>query len=191
MNNLSVSEVKFFRESRGVATHGFNIERPVMGVLVSGDLFVVSGWIVGKTSRAVEVNVLLSEEVIAVALVNINRPDVEGAFPAAEEAKLSGFRVDIPVVSLQGASEINLIAKLADGTQVPLANIYFEKQTETRTAIEEESKVVDSISDQVDKPDERHTQMVLDQKSKEVDNISDQEGVITRFINRLKAKFNK
>ena len=29
MNYMSVSEVKFFRESRGVVTHGFNIERPV------------------------------------------------------------------------------------------------------------------------------------------------------------------
>jgi|CXWL01.1.fsa_nt_gi hypothetical protein len=191
MNNLSVSEVIFFRESRGTITHGFHIDRPATGTLISGDLFAVAGWIIGKTSRAIEVNVLLSEEVIAVALVNINRPDVERAYPVVEEAKLSGFRVDIPVVSLQGASEINLIAKLADGTQVPLANICFEKQVKTRTAIEEENKEVDSISDQGDKPDERRTQMVLDHESKEVDSISDQGGAITRFINRLKVKFNK
>ena len=77
MNNLAVSEVKFFRESRGVVTRGFNIERPKKGELISGDLFVVAGWVVGKTSRAVEVNVLLAEEVVAVGVVNINRPDVE------------------------------------------------------------------------------------------------------------------
>ncbi len=164
MNNSSVSEVKFFRESRGVVTRGFNIERPVKDVLVSGDLFVVSGWIVGKTSRAIEVNVLLSEKVIAVALVNINRPDVEKAYPV-EEAKSSGFRVDIPVVSLQGAPEINLIAKLADGTQVPLANICFEKQVENRVAEEEGSK--------------------------EVNNKPDQKKDHTGFINRLKAKFRR
>jgi hypothetical protein len=147
MNNLSVSEVIFFHESRGVVTRGFNVERPVKGVLVSGDLFVVAGWIIGKTSRAVEVNVLLSEELIAVALININRPDVERAYPV-EEVKSSGFRVDIPVVSLQGASEINLIVKLADGAQVPLAKICFEKQVETGTAMEEGSKAVGSISEQ-------------------------------------------
>ena len=59
MNNLAVLEVKFFHESRGVVTRGFNIERPKEGELVSGDLFVVSGWIVGKTSQAIEVNVVI------------------------------------------------------------------------------------------------------------------------------------
>jgi hypothetical protein len=168
MNSLAVSEVKFFRESRGVVTRGFNIERPKKGELISGDLFVVAGWIVGKTSRAVEVNVLLSEELIAVALVSINRLDVEKVHPG-EDAKLSGFRVDIPVVSLQGASELNLIAKLADGTQVPLADICFEKQIENRTEDEEEKE-----------------------GSKEVDSLSNQGGgCYTRFINRLKAKFSR
>lgn len=190
MNNLSVSEVKFFRESRGTVTHGFNIERPVMGDLISGDQFVVSGWIIGKTSRAVDVHVLLFEEVIAVALINTNRPDVERAYPTVEEAELSGFKVNIPITFLQDISEINVIAKLEDGTQVPLASICFEKQVETRALIEEESKVADSISDQVDKPDEHHAQMVLDHGSKEVDNISDQ-GIIARFMNSLKAFLNK
>jgi hypothetical protein len=144
MNNLVVSEVIFFRESRGVVTLGFNIERPKEGELISGDLFVVAGWVVGKASRAIEVNVLLSGEVIAVALVNISRSDVEKVHPV-EDAKVSGFRVDIPVVSLQDASELNLIATLADGTQVPLANIYFEKQVEDSAVEEEESKQVDSV----------------------------------------------
>lgn len=147
MNNLSVSEVKFFRESRGVVTRGFHIERPVKGVLVSGDLFMVAGWIVGKTSRAVEVSALLSEKVAAVSLVNIKRPDVEREYPV-EEAKSSGFKLEIPVVSLQGASEMNLTAKLADGTQVPLANICFEKQVETGTAMKEGSKMLGRISEQ-------------------------------------------
>ena len=164
MSDLTVSEVKFFRESRGVVTRGFNIERPKESELISGDLFIVSGWIVGKTSPALEVNVVSSEEVLGVALVSISRPDVEKVHPV-EDAKLSGFRVDIPVVSLQGASELNLIAKLADGTQVPLANICFEKQVENRTEEEEGSK--------------------------EVDSLSDQGGGYTRFINRLKAKFSR
>jgi hypothetical protein len=164
MNSLTVSEVKFFRESRGVVTRGFNIERPKDGELISGDLFVVSGWIVGKTSPALEVNVVSSEEVLGVALVSISRPDVEKVHPV-EDAKLSGFRVDIPVVSLQGASELNLIAKLADGTQVPLANICFEKQVESRTEEEEGSKQVDSLPNQG--------------------------GDYISFINRLKAKFSR
>jgi hypothetical protein len=163
MNNLAVSEVKSFFESRGVVTRGFNIERPKEGELISGDLFVVAGWIVGKTSPAIEVNVVSSEEVLAVALVSISRPDVEKAHPV-EDAKVSGFRVDIPVVSLQGASEINLIAKLADGTQVPLADICFEKQVENSAAEKEVNEEVDSLSDQ---------------------------GRYTRFVNRLKAKFSR
>ena len=118
MNSLSVSEVKFFNESRGVDTRGFNIERPKEGELISGDLFLVGGWVVGIVSRTVEVSVILSGEVVAVGLVNIDRPDVEKAY-LFEEAKSSGFRLEIPVVSLQGASELNLIAKLADGTASP------------------------------------------------------------------------
>lgn len=192
MNNLSVSEVKFFRESRGTVTYGFNIERPAMGDSISGDQFVVSGWVLGKTSRAVDVNVLLSEEVIAIALISINRPDVERAYPAVEEAELSGFRVSVPITVLQSGSEINVIAKLADGRQAPLAKICFEKQIEIQSAIEGGNRVVNSISDQADKPSEHHTQMVLNHRNREVDNIPDQEGgVITRFINSLKALFTK
>ncbi len=163
MNNLAVSEIIYFRESRGVVTHGFHIDRPVMGFLVSGDLFLVAGWVVGKTSRAVEVNALLSGEVVTVGAVDIHRPDIESAFPAVEGAISSGFRLEIPVVSLQGASELNLIAKLADGTQVPLANIFLEGQVE-------ESAVEESI---------------------EVDSLSDQERTPTGFFNRLKAKFGR
>jgi hypothetical protein len=163
MNNLTVSEVKFFRESRGVVTLGFNIERPKVGEFISGELFVVAGWVVGKTSRAVEVNVLLSGEVVAVALVNISRSDVEKVHPV-EDAKVSGFRVDIPVVSLQGASELNLIATLTDGTQVPLADICFEKQAEDSTVEEGDNK-------------------------EELVSISDQGSTQLSFINRLKAKF--
>jgi hypothetical protein len=139
MNSLAVSEVKFFRESRGVVTRGFNIERPKEGELVSGDLFIVAGWIVGKTSRPVEVNVLLSGKVVAVAMVNISRTDVEKEHPV-EDAKVSGFRVDIPVITLQCESELNLIATLADGTQVPLANIYLERHVDDGTEEEQGSK---------------------------------------------------
>ncbi len=148
MNNLAVSEIIYFRESRGVVTHGFHIDRPVMGFLVSGDLFLVAGWVVGKTSRAVEVNALLSEDVVAVGAVDIKRPDIESAFPAVEGAISSGFRLEIPVVSLQAVSELKLQAKLADGTQVPLANICFEKQVDGSTA-EEESNEVGGVSGQV------------------------------------------
>ena len=146
MNSLAVSEVKFFRESRGVVTRGFNIERPKEGELISGDPFIVAGWIVGKTSRPVEVSVLLSGKVVAVALVNISRADVEKEHPV-EDAKVSGFRVDIPFITLQCESELNLIAKLEDGTQVPLANICLERHVDDGTKEEQGSKVeVGSLS---------------------------------------------
>ncbi|SEF74650.1 hypothetical protein [Nitrosomonas ureae] len=190
MNNLTVSEVKFFRESRGVVTHGFHIERPVKGVLISGDQFVVSGWVVGKASHAIEVNVCLSEEVVGIALVSIDRPDVERAYPV-EGARSSGFRIDVPVISLQVASEINVIARLEDGTKVPLANICFEKQAESGIAIEKGSQEVNNISDQEDKLGELRPQVALDYESKKADSISEQEGIYTRFVNRLKSKFSK
>jgi len=146
MRSLSVSEVKFFIESRGIDTRGFNIERPKEGELILGDVFLVGGWVVGNTSRAVEVNVLFSGEVIAVGMVNIERTDVESAYPV-DEAKSSGFRFEIPLVSLQDASELNFIAKLADGTQVPLADVYLERHVDDGTEEEQGSKVeVGSLS---------------------------------------------
>jgi hypothetical protein len=148
MNNLAVSEIIYFRESRGVVTHGFHIDRPVMGVLVSGDLFLVAGWVVGKTSRAVEVNALLSEELVAVGMVNINRPDIERAFPTVEEAISSGFRLEIPLISLQSVSKLKLVAKLADGTQVPLADICFEKQADEGSPKEYGNKEIGNLSGQ-------------------------------------------
>ena len=83
---------------------------------------------------------------LALAWLTSTEPMLESAYPV-DEAKSSGFKFEIPLVFLQDASELNFIAKLADGTQVPLADIYLERHVDDGTEEEQGSKVeVGSLS---------------------------------------------
>jgi SAM-dependent methyltransferase len=90
----------------------------------SGSLEIV-GWVVGRDSRASEIEVLADGEVIGRAPVNLPRPDVGRKFEQSPGSRSAGFRL-VLIADGVGISELVLRAVLEDGTTTALWTIRVE-----------------------------------------------------------------
>lgn len=101
---------------------GCNVESPRAGATIDGESIAVVGWVVAREGRAVQVEAIAGDRVVARAPVAVERPDLATAFPDVPAAATGGFRFD---VSLGAAPELALAlhALDADGRRLPLARI--------------------------------------------------------------------
>jgi hypothetical protein len=101
---------------------GANLDHPTAGSRLDSETLKIVGWVVGAKSRAVAVEVLSDDEVVARAPVEIKRPGVAQGFQDAPGADAAGFRLLIKG-SGEGESELLVRTVLEDGAQVPFAMI--------------------------------------------------------------------
>jgi glycosyltransferase involved in cell wall biosynthesis len=115
-------EAVTFAELDSGLLHGRSIDLPHQGSRTSGRSIDVAGWVIGRSSPAVAVELLNSGKVIRRLRVDHLRPDVAAAFPQLTGAAQSGFhdRVRLPGFA-GGALELRVV--LADQQRVPLGTI--------------------------------------------------------------------
>ncbi len=101
---------------------GRNIEVPKTGSRIDGDTIFVIGWVLGRSSPAVTVEVIYDGKVLQSAPIDVRRPDIAAAFPDASEAELSGFRTTVAIPNT-GESELLVQAVLQDEGTIPLGII--------------------------------------------------------------------
>jgi hypothetical protein len=82
----------------------------------------ITGWVIGRGSRATAVELVDGDEVVGHAAVGLKRPDIAEAFPNVAEAGTCGFRVTMQAEG-RGESELLARAILDDGTQVPIRSV--------------------------------------------------------------------
>jgi hypothetical protein len=82
----------------------------------------ITGWVIGRGSRATAVELVDGDEVVGHAAVGLKRPDIAEVFPNVAEAGTCGFRVTMQAEG-QGESELLARAILDDGTQVPIRSV--------------------------------------------------------------------
>ena len=104
------------------------IDTPKKGDEIDVYSLNLTGWALGRTSRAVAIEYLHAGAKLGRVPIDIERPDIPKAFPNAQEALASGFRASISVVPLPLESDIFIQAVLADETRVPLAVISVKRQ---------------------------------------------------------------
>jgi O-antigen biosynthesis protein len=76
---------------------GRNIEAPTTQSRIDGDTIVVVGWVLGRSSPAVTVEVVHEGKVLQSAPIDVQRPDITDAFPGVPGAQQSGFRTNVAV----------------------------------------------------------------------------------------------
>lgn len=76
---------------------GRNIEAPKTDGRIDSDTILIVGWVLGRTSPAVTVEVVHDGTVIQSAPVDLKRPDITAAFPDIPGAEQSGFRTTVTV----------------------------------------------------------------------------------------------
>ena len=106
---------------------GFNIEAPTIGTKVSASSILIGGWVLGKKSRAIKVELIRNGEVIHEIPVSQHRPDVAAVFSGVPLAENSGYAIDWEIAVTPPESQLFLQAVLADDTRVKMGSIRLQE----------------------------------------------------------------
>jgi hypothetical protein len=80
-------------ESQGLLV--FNLDAPETGTQTDAGAVEFRGWVLGKMSPAIAVEVIHQGRVLKTISVNVPRPDVAQTYPQASEARISGFQATL------------------------------------------------------------------------------------------------
>ena len=99
---------------------GFHLDFPKTGTTVEAAAVAIWGWVIGRTSPAVAVEILDQRRVIRRVPIDTVREDVARVYPAAPKASVSGFGTTL---RMQAGVErdLEVRAVLKDHSRVPLA----------------------------------------------------------------------
>ena len=98
------------------------------GTKTTGHLAQFSGWVLGRESPAVAVELLNGGNVCRRVRVSIRRPDVAEIYPRVPEAEFSGFKIQMSVLGLTPEIEFLLQAVLKDQSRVPIGVIRAQRR---------------------------------------------------------------
>jgi hypothetical protein len=107
---------------------GFNIDTP--NNLYKTDKYEVllSGWILGKKTQVVSIEVISNDSVIQTIPVNYPRPDVAHTYSEDSHAGTSGFLAQVEVSELSTEVELFIQAVFSDQNRLPIAKVKFQKK---------------------------------------------------------------
>jgi glycosyltransferase involved in cell wall biosynthesis len=99
---------------------GFYLDFPKTGTTVEAAAVAIWGWVIGRTSPAVAVEILDERRVIRRVPIDTVREDVARVYPAAPKSSVSGFGTTLRMQA--GVErELEVQAVLKDHSRVPLA----------------------------------------------------------------------
>jgi hypothetical protein len=102
---------------------GRNIEIPAIGSQSEIYAIDLRGWVLGKSSLVVAVEVVSEGDVLQRVPINHRRPDIAKAFPKVVGAENSGFRAMVNVLGLAPNFELFVQAVLEDNSRAPIGEI--------------------------------------------------------------------
>ena len=98
------------------------------GTKTAGHLAQFSGWVLGRESPAVAVELLNGGNVCRRVRVSIRRPDIAEIYPRVPEAEFSGFKIQMSLLGLTPEIEFLLQAVLKDQSRVPIGVIRAQRR---------------------------------------------------------------
>jgi sulfotransferase family protein len=102
---------------------GFSIELPVLGSTSDAYSFDFGGWVLGRQSAAVKVELAGNDGSVRVFPVAYPRADVARAYPGTDEALNVGFRAPVCVIGATEKFEFLIQVKLENTQTVPIGRI--------------------------------------------------------------------
>ena len=102
---------------------GFSLELPVPGTAADAYSFDFGGWVLGRESAVVKLELLGSDGSVRVIPVAYPRGDVAQAFPGTPETLKVGFRAPVSVIGLRPEFQFSIHARLENTRSVPLGRI--------------------------------------------------------------------
>jgi SAM-dependent methyltransferase len=106
---------------------GFNIDTPNTSYKTDKYEVLFAGWILGKKTQVVSIEVICCGRVIQTIPVNNPRPDVAKTYTEASHAGTSGFLAQVGVSELSTEVELHLQAVFSDQSRLPISIVKFQK----------------------------------------------------------------
>jgi Sulfotransferase family len=103
--------------------HGFDLDFPVVGERLSTFTVPLQGWLLGRTGRAVAVEVLQEGRLVLRLPVGQQRDDLAAAFPEVPGSATGGFAGSLGALRLRSRFELLVRGVLDNGVVAPLARL--------------------------------------------------------------------
>jgi hypothetical protein len=97
------------------------------GDQIAGSALQLQGWLVGRDSQAVAIQILHGTDLIAEVPVNIPRPDVLKVVPCHSSACNFGYQITLDLRDLPSSSELVLYSIFQDGRRILTGSVRFCK----------------------------------------------------------------
>ena len=119
-------------ESQGLLA--FNLDAPETGTQTDAGAVEFRGWVMGKMSPAIAVEVIHQGRVLKTIAVNVPRPDVAQTYPQASEAGISGFQaiLDLSRV-IDPHDQLTVYSILRDQSLAKMAEVTVKLGSESST----------------------------------------------------------
>ncbi|MEG4838600.1 hypothetical protein QUB24_10785 [Microcoleus sp. B9-D4] len=109
-------------ESQGLLA--FNLDAPETGTQTNAGAVEFRGWVLGKMSPAIAVEVIHQGRVLKTIAVNVPRPDVAQIYPQLAEAGISGFRATLDLSKIiDQQDQLTIYGILRDQSLVKMAEV--------------------------------------------------------------------
>ncbi len=105
---------------------GWSIDLPRPGYRVAGRQVEIVGWLLGKASPAVGVELVVDDEVVRRGRLNANRPDLAVGFPEVEDAAHAGYRIELSM-PLRASVVVEVLGVMADGVRHRIGSLQLER----------------------------------------------------------------
>jgi SAM-dependent methyltransferase len=125
---IQIQEVVKFPSNDPELLWGLNIDNPNTSYKTDKYEVLLSGWILGKKTQVVSIEVISNDRVIQTIPVNYPRPDVAQTYTEASHADTSGFWAQVGANELPTEVELLLQALFSDQSRLPIAVVKFQKK---------------------------------------------------------------
>ncbi len=122
MSIIKIDAVERFDDKFDQLT-GYSLDVPEVGEQIDGQALRIGGWVLGKASDAVKIQLRCNDNILRSSLVNIPRPDVAAYYQEVKQSKNSGFWTACSLLGTALNFEIIVEAVLDNQVVVPLGII--------------------------------------------------------------------
>lgn len=105
------------------------LDRPKIGKYSNQDKLNIGGWLLGKNSPVVAIEIISEGKVLQKLEMNVPRPDVMKSYPEASVGKNCGFETNLPIGELPQVVDISLEAIFANDKRASVGYISIRHQS--------------------------------------------------------------
>lgn len=135
-SQVEILDVEYYPANENLLW-GFHLDLPQKGDKINNYVIEIVGWVLGRKSPALTVEIVEGDRVMRQVSVRKPRLGVAKYYPQLPKAKSCGFAAEVGIVGLQKNAESELIVRavLKDKTVVPLAAIKLRYQPQKSVGV--------------------------------------------------------